>query len=63
MIDAKHPFVPFGGETENGFRKLIAEYAKDGPEVPRPTASRPAQVAVAIKAAIAALEGKVDAAV
>jgi len=21
MIDAKHPFVPFGGETEDGFRK------------------------------------------
>ena len=24
MIDAKHPFVPFGGETENGFRKFCA---------------------------------------
>ncbi len=26
MIDAKHPFVPFGGETENGFRKFCAKY-------------------------------------
>ena len=25
MIDAKHPFVPFGGETENGFRKFCAK--------------------------------------
>ena len=25
MIDAKHPFVPFGGETENGFRKFCAQ--------------------------------------
>jgi ribose transport system substrate-binding protein len=26
MIDAKHPFVPFGGETENGFRKFCGKY-------------------------------------
>ena len=30
MIDAKHPFVPFGGETENGFRKFCAKYAGEG---------------------------------
>ncbi len=30
MIDAKHPFVPFGGETENGFRKFCAAHAGDG---------------------------------
>ena len=30
MIDAKHPFVPFGGETENGFRKFCAKYAGQG---------------------------------
>src|SRR5271168_984238 len=30
MIDAKHPFVPFGGETENGFRKFCAKYSADG---------------------------------
>jgi ribose transport system substrate-binding protein len=33
MLDAKHPFVPFGGETENGFRKLCAQYGSQGPEV------------------------------
>ena len=27
MIDARHPFVPFGGETENGFRKFCAKRA------------------------------------
>jgi ribose transport system substrate-binding protein len=30
MIDAKQPFVPFGGETENGFRKFCAKYSADG---------------------------------
>ena len=30
MIDAKHPFVPFGGETENGFRKFCAAHASEG---------------------------------
>src|SRR3954465_5609159 len=30
MIDAKHAFVPFGGETENGFRKFCAAHAGDG---------------------------------
>ena len=33
MIDAKHPFVPFGGETENGFRKFCGKYGGAGPEV------------------------------
>ena len=30
MIDAKHPFVPFGGEDENGFRKFCAKFATEG---------------------------------
>ena len=30
LIDAKHPFVPFGGETENGFRKFCGEYTGQG---------------------------------
>jgi ribose transport system substrate-binding protein len=30
MIDAKQKFVPFGGETENGFRKFCAAHAADG---------------------------------
>ncbi len=58
MIDAKHKFVPFGGETENGFRKFCAKYAGDGLKCSS-AGSGPAQVAVAIKTAIAALEGTV----
>src|SRR6476620_3761393 len=58
MIDAKHPFVPFGGETENGFRKFCGSMAKDG-LVCSSAGTGPAQVAVAIKTAIDALEGNV----
>jgi ribose transport system substrate-binding protein len=58
MIDAKHPFVPVGGETENGFRKLCAQYSKEGLKCTS-AGTGPAQVAVAIKTAIAALEGEV----
>jgi len=58
MIDAKHPFVPFGGETENGFRKFCAKYAEDGLKCAS-GGTGPAQVAVAIKTALAALDGKV----
>jgi len=58
MIDAKHPFVPFGGETENGFRKFCGAHNKDG-LVCSSAGTGPAQVAVAIKTAIDALEGKV----
>ena len=58
MIDAKHPFVPFGGETENGFRKFCAKHAGDGLKCSS-AGTGPAQVAVAIKTAIAALEGNV----
>jgi len=58
MIDAGHPFVPFGGETENGFRKFCAKHSADGLKCSS-AGSGPAQVAVAIKTAIAALEGSV----
>lgn len=58
MIDAGHPFVPFGGETENGFRKFCAKYAGEGLKCSS-AGTGPAQVAVAIKTAIAALEGQV----
>ena len=58
MIDAKHPFVPFGGETENGFRKFCAAHTADGLKCSS-AGTGPAQVAVAIKTAIAALEGQV----
>jgi ribose transport system substrate-binding protein len=58
MIDAKQPFVPFAGETENGFRKFCAAHAADGLKCTS-AGTGPAQVAVAIKTAIDALEGKV----
>jgi ribose transport system substrate-binding protein len=58
MIDAGHAFVPFGGETENGFRKFCAEFADEGLRCSS-AGTGPAQVAVAIKTAIDALEGKV----
>ncbi len=58
MIDAKQPFVPFGGETENGFRKFCAKYGDQGLKCAS-GGTGPAQVAVAIKTAIAALEGQV----
>jgi ribose transport system substrate-binding protein len=58
MIDAKHAFVPFGGETENGFRKFCAAHAGDGLKCSS-AGTGPAQVAVAIKTAISALEGEV----
>jgi ribose transport system substrate-binding protein len=57
MLDAKHPFVPFGGETENGFRKFCSQYSAEGLKCSS-AGSGPAQVAVAIKTAIDALEGK-----
>src|SRR5436190_7780921 len=58
MIDAKHPWVPFGGETENGFRKFCAVHAAEGLQCSS-AGTGPAQVAVAIKTAIDALEGNV----
>jgi hypothetical protein len=41
MIDAKHPFVPFGGETENGFRKFCSQYAGQGLKCASPEPGRP----------------------
>jgi ribose transport system substrate-binding protein len=58
MMDAKHKMVPFGGETENGFRKFCAAHAGDGLKCSS-AGTGPAQVAVAIKVALAALEGQV----
>src|SRR5690349_3387992 len=58
LIDAKHAFVPMGAETENGFRKFCAKHAADGLKCSS-AGTGPAQVAVAIKTAIAALEGQV----
>ncbi len=58
LMDAGHPFVPVGGETENGFRKLCAAHSGEGLTCAS-GGTGPAQVAVAIKTAIAALEGNV----
>jgi ribose transport system substrate-binding protein len=58
FMDAGHPFVPVGGETENGFRKLCAAHSGDGLKCAS-GGTGPAQVAVAIKTAITALEGEV----
>ncbi|MBI3711003.1 MAG: ABC transporter substrate-binding protein [Proteobacteria bacterium] len=56
LIDAGHPFIPVSGETENGFRKLCALHAEKGLHCSS-GGTGPAQVAVTIKAAIAALQG------
>jgi ribose transport system substrate-binding protein len=56
FMDAGHPFIPAGAETENGFRKLCAAHAQDGLKCAS-GGTGPAQVAVAVKTAITALEG------
>jgi ribose transport system substrate-binding protein len=58
LLDAGHPMVPFGGETENGFRKFCGQKSAEGLKCSS-AGTGPAQVAVAIKTAIDALEGKV----
>ena len=57
-MDAKHPFVPMSGEGENEFRKQIADHSKDGLKG-MSYGQSPALVAIAIKAAISALQGNV----
>jgi len=56
MMDAKHPFVPVAGESENGFRKLIVEHQKDGLKG-LSLGQSPGLVAISMKAAISALKG------
>lgn len=58
MIDAKHPMVPIAGESENGFRKLVAKHSADGLKGIS-IGQSPGLVAIAMKAAISALEGNV----
>ena len=58
MIDAKHPMVPIAGESENGFRKLVAKHSGDGLKGIS-IGQSPGLVAIAMKAAISALEGNV----
>jgi len=57
LMDAGHPFVPVGGETENGFRKLCAEHEKEG-LLCASAGQSPGLVAISIKAAIHALKGE-----
>ena len=58
FLDANKKLVPVVGEAENGFRKLIVEKSGDGLKGMSEGQS-PALVAISIKAAIAALQGKV----
>lgn len=58
LKDANHPWVPIAGESENGFRKAIAQYSEDGLKGIS-IGQSPGLVAVATKAAISALEGNV----
>jgi len=58
MMDAGHPMVPVAGESENGFRKMIATHAGDGLKGIS-IGQSPGLVAIAMKAAISALEGNV----
>ncbi|MGH1353144.1 MAG: sugar ABC transporter substrate-binding protein [Methyloligellaceae bacterium] len=58
LIDAKHAMIPVAGETENGFRKLCGKHGNAGLHCAS-SGTGPAQVAVTIKAALAALQGNV----
>lgn len=57
LIDAHQKMIPVGGEGENGFRKLMAKYASQGLHG-LSAEQAPALSAVALKAAIALLQGK-----
>ncbi|PSL15360.1 sugar ABC transporter substrate-binding protein [Shimia abyssi] len=56
ILDAGHPLVPIAAEAENGFRKMAADLEDDGLEVISVGYS-PALGAIAVKAAVSALEG------
>jgi ribose transport system substrate-binding protein len=58
MIDAGHPMVPIAGESENGFRKLVAKHSAEGLKGIS-IGQSPGLVAIAMKAAVSALEGNV----
>jgi ribose transport system substrate-binding protein len=57
ILDAGHPLVPIAAEAENGFRKMAADLKDKGLEVVSVGYS-PALGAIAVKAAVAALQGK-----
>ncbi|PTW49645.1 sugar ABC transporter substrate-binding protein [Rhodovulum kholense] len=56
MLDSGHPMVPVAGESENGFRKLVAQHADEGLKGIS-IGQSPGLVAIAMMAAISALEG------
>ena len=58
FLDAGHPFIPVSNEAENGARKLCAEHSGEGLKCSS-AGQTPALVAIAIKAAISALQGEV----
>ena len=58
MLDSGHPMVPVAGEAENGYRKLVATHSAEGLEGIS-IGQSPGLVAIAMKAAISALEGNV----
>ncbi len=58
LLDAGHRPIPVATEGENGVRKLIAQYHEQGMEG-LSLGQSPALAAIAIKAAIEALQGKV----
>ncbi len=56
MLDAGHSMVPIAGESENGFRKQLAEHSGAGLKGIS-IGQSPGMVAIAIKAALSALDG------
>jgi ribose transport system substrate-binding protein len=58
FIDAGHPFIPMSIEAENGARKLCAKHSAEGLKCSS-AGQTPALVSIAIKAAIAALQGHI----
>jgi ribose transport system substrate-binding protein len=56
MLDAGHPMVPIAGEAENGYRKLLAQHSAAGLKGIS-IGQSPGLVAIAMKAAVSALEG------
>lgn len=57
LIESHHPFIPVGGQLENGYRKLVAEHSAEGLKG-LSTGQSPALVAVALKAGLAAAQGE-----
>ncbi|MDE0591230.1 MAG: ABC transporter substrate-binding protein [Thalassovita sp.] len=58
LQDSGHPWVPVSGESENGYRKALSEYSDDGLKGIS-IGQSPGLVAIAMKAAVSALEGNV----